>query len=225
MQEEPIYDFPDIKYAEENGLVAVGGNLSFGTLINAYSKGIFPWFNPGEVIQWFSPDPRFVLFPEKLNVSHSMRNVFNKNLFRFTVDEAFSEVVQNCRHIKRDFESGSWIGDEIENAYKNLFEKGIAHSAEAWKDNELVGGLYGVLMGKVFFGESMFSKKSNASKFAFISFVKILEEAGIELIDCQVYSEHLESLGAGFVSRKAFKELLKKWIPEPVLKKRSAINE
>ena len=225
MQEEPIYDFPDIKYAEENGLVAVGGNLSFGTLINAYSKGIFPWFNPGEVIQWFSPDPRFVLFPEKLNVSHSMRNVFNKNLFRFTVDEAFSEVVQNCRHIKRDFESGSWIGDEIENAYKNLFEKGIAHSAEAWKDNELVGGLYGVLMGKVFFGESMFSKKSNASKFAFISFVKILEEAGIELIDCQVYSEHLQSLGAGFVSRKAFKELLKKWIPEPVLKKRSAINE
>ena len=225
MQEEPIYDFPDIKYAEENGLVAVGGNLSFGTLINAYSKGIFPWFNPGEVIQWFSPDPRFVLFPEKLNVSHSMRNVFNKNLFRFTVDEAFSEVVQNCRHIKRDFESESWIGDEIENAYKNLFEKGIAHSAEAWKDNELVGGLYGVLMGKVFFGESMFSKKSNASKFALISFVKIMEEAGIELIDCQVYSEHLESLGAGFVSRKAFKELLKKWIPEPVLKKRSAINE
>jgi len=219
LQEEAIYDFPDVSSAEENGLVAIGGNLSFGTLINAYRKGIFPWFNPGEVVQWFSPDPRFVLFPEKINISHSMRNVFNKNMFRFTVDKNFSEVIQNCRYAKRDFETESWIGDEIEKGYKNLFEKGFAHSAEAWKDNELVGGLYGVLIGKVFFGESMFSKKSNASKFAFISFVNLLQQKEIQLIDCQVYSQHLHNLGAEFISRKEFNQLLKKWIPDHIFEK------
>ena len=201
MQEEAIYDFPDINSAE-NDLIAIGGNLSCGTLLNAYRKGIFPWFNPSEIIQWFSPDPRFVLFPEKLKISHSMRNVCNKHLFQFTVNTAFADVIENCRRIRRESETGSWIGNEIEIAYKNLFKKGIAHSAEAWQDNELAGGLYGVLLGKVFFGESMFAKKSNASKFAFINWVSILQKNGIELIDCQVYSKHLESLGAEFISRK-----------------------
>jgi leucyl/phenylalanyl-tRNA--protein transferase len=213
LDQEAIYDFPQPRPGDEHDLVAIGGNLSFGTLINAYTKGIFPWFNPGEIIQWFSPDPRFVLFPRKIKISHSMRNVFNKHLFNFTVDEAFNEVVRGCRFAKRGQANETWISDKIEKAYNDLFQRGFAHSAEAWQNNELVGGLYGVLIGKVFFGESMFSKKSNASKFAFIKFVKVLERNGIELIDCQVYTKHLDSLGAEFISKNEFNSLLKKLIP------------
>ena len=213
MDEEAIYDFPEPNTGDEHGLVAIGGNLSFGTLINAYTKGIFPWFNQGEIIQWFSPDPRFVLFPNKIKISHSMRNVFNKHLFKFTVNKAFKEVVRRCRLAKRKVGNESWISDEIEKAYNDLFERGFAYSAEAWQNNELVGGLYGVLIGKVFFGESMFTTKSNASKFAFIKWTETLQKNGIELIDCQVYTAHLESLGAEFISRNDFNLLLKKLIP------------
>ena len=212
MDDEAIYDFPNTLAVNENGLIAVGGNLSFGTLLNAYKKGIFPWYDPGEIIQWFSPDPRFVLFPEKIKISHSMRNVFNKHLFSFAIDKAFSAVVQNCRKVKRPLGDGTWISDDIELAYNNLFQKGFAHSAEAWQNNELVGGLYGVLIGKVFFGESMFANKSNASKFAFINWVNLLQKNGIELIDCQIHTRHLESFGAEFISRKEFKKLLHKLI-------------
>lgn len=212
MDEEATYDFPDVNIADENGLLAIGGNLSFGTLMNAYKKGIFPWYNPGEIIQWFSPDPGFVLFPGNLIISHSMRNVLNKHLFKFSVDKAFPEVIKNCRKARRSGDPGTWISDEIEKAYIGLFGKGFAHSAEAWQNNDLVGGLYGVLIGKVFFGESMFAKESNASKFAFINWVETLKKNGIELIDCQVYTQHLESLGAEFISREKFNGLLKKWI-------------
>ena len=212
VDEGPVYDFPDTTLADESGVVATGGNLSTGTLLNAYNKGIFPWYNPGEIIQWHSPDPRFVLFPGQLKISHSMRNVLNRHLFKFTMDKAFPEVVHNCRIVKRSEDAGTWISDEIEGAYNNLFEKGFAHSAEAWQNNELVGGLYGVLMGKVFFGESMFAKKSNASKFAFIKWIEILQNNGIELIDCQVYTTHLQSLGAEFVVRDEFNRLLKQLI-------------
>ena len=214
MAEETIYDFPEINSADENGLLAIGGNLSFGTLINAYKKGIFPWYNPGETIQWYSPDPRFVLFPNKIKIGHSMRNVLNKHLFKFTMDKAFTQVIHHCRTAKRNDDPGTWISDEIEIAYNNLFQKGFAHSAEAWQNNELVGGLYGVLIGQVFFGESMFANKNNASKFAFINWTKVLEKNGIELIDCQVYTSHLESLGAELISRKEFNVLLKKLILE-----------
>jgi leucyl/phenylalanyl-tRNA--protein transferase len=213
LDEEAIYDFPDVNTADENGLLAVSGNLSFGTLMNAYKKGIFPWYNPGEIIQWFFPDPRFVLFPHKIIISHSMRNVSNKHIFKFSMDRAFREVIQNCRNAERKGQPGTWISDEIEIAYTRLFEKGFAHSAEAWRNNELAGGLYGVLIGKVFFGESMFANKSNASKFAFIRLAQALEENGIELIDCQVYTPHLESLGAEFISKETFNNLLEKWIP------------
>ena len=213
MAEETIYDFPEINSADENGLLAIGGNLSFGTLINAYKKGIFPWYNPGETIQWYSPDPRFVLFPNKIKIGHSMRNVLNKHLFKFTMDKAFTQVIHHCRTAKRNDDPGTWISDEIEIAYNNLFQKGFAHSAEAWQNNELVGGLYGVLIGQVFFGESMFANKSNASKFAFINWAKVLEKNGIELIDCQVYTPHLESMGAEFISRKKFVGLLKSKSP------------
>lgn len=140
-----------------------------------------------------------------------MRSVFNKHLFKFSVDQAFPRVVQNCRYVKRTAAEGTWISDEIEAAYNNLFARGFAHSAEAWQDNKLVGGLYGVMIGKVFFGESMFAIKSNASKFAFIKWVDLLQKNSIELVDCQVYTPHLESMGAEFISRKEFNKLIKKF--------------
>ena len=212
MDKEAVYDFPDVNTADQNGLVAIGGNLSNGTLLNAYRKGIFPWYSPGDIIQWYSPDPRFVLFPDHLKISHSMRNVLNKHLFQFSVDKAFTQVIRNCRLAKRKDDAGTWISDEIEEAYNNLFEKGYVHSAEAWQNNELVGGLYGVLIGKIFFGESMFANTSNASKFAFIKWIEVLQKNGIKLIDCQVYTPHLESLGAEFISRAEFNALLNKLI-------------
>jgi leucyl/phenylalanyl-tRNA--protein transferase len=206
-------DFPTPDSADESGLLAIGSNLNVATLLKAYRNGIFPWFNEGDPICWYHPDPRFVLFPDKIKISHSMRNVLNKHLFRFTFDRNFQEVIRNCRMAKRKDDPGTWITDKIEEAYTRLFNAGFAHSAEAWQHNELVGGLYGVLLGKVFFGESMFANKSNASKFAFIKWVEILKENEIELIDCQVFTPHLESLGAQFISRADFVGLLKKLIP------------
>jgi leucyl/phenylalanyl-tRNA---protein transferase len=204
--------FPDVETATEDGLLAFGGNLESGTLLDAYKKGIFPWYNPDEPICWYCPDPRFVLFPGKIKVSKSMRAVIRKNDFTFSIDKDFPGVMKNCRLSTRKIGPGTWITDEIENAYIALHEKGYAHSAEAWYNGELVGGLYGVLLGKVFFGESMFANKSNASKFAFIKYVEELETNDICLIDCQVYTPHLESLGAEFIRRKKFTELLKKLI-------------
>jgi leucyl/phenylalanyl-tRNA--protein transferase len=205
-------DFPSPDSADEDGVLAIGGNLNRDTLLKAYRLGTFPWYNEGEPIVWHHPDPRFVLFPQNIKISHSMRNVINQHLFRFSFDKSFPEVIRGCRTAKRSGVPGTWITDEIENAYINLFKEGYAHSAEAWLNNELVGGLYGVLLGKVFFGESMFANKSNASKFAFIKWVDVLQQNGIELIDCQVYTPHLQSLGAEFISRNDFVALLKKLI-------------
>ncbi len=205
-------NFPPVELADADGLLAIGGSLSFERLINAYQNGIFPWYNEGEPACWYSPDPRFVLFPAKLKVSHSMKVIFKKNELKFSVDKDFTGVIRNCREAKRKGEPGTWISDEIEDAYINLFKKGFAHSAEAWKNNKLVGGLYGVQMDNVFFGESMFASESNASKFAFINYVKVLEKQGVKLIDCQVYTPHLESLGAEFISRKEFTNLLNRLI-------------
>lgn len=212
MQQEIIYDFPDVNRADEDGLLAIGGNLSPGTLLNAYKKGIFPWYNPGEEIRWYAPDPRFVLFPEKLRVSHSMKNVISKDRFRFSVNGGFRQVIRQCRIIKRKGQQGTWIGDDIERAYTRLYELGLACSAEAWQDEELAGGLYGVLLDKVFFGESMFTSRTNAGKFAFIKWVEVLRQKGVMLIDCQVYTSHLESLGAEFIARGHFSSLLKELI-------------
>lgn len=208
LDESTIYDFPNTEAINEMGLIAVGGNLSEGTLLNAYKKGIFPWYNPGEIIQWYNPDPRFVLFPENVRISHSMRNIINRDIFRFTIDKSFSEVIHQCRIGKRKEQQGTWISDEIEHAYVNLHKKGFAHSAEAWENDKLVGGLYGVLLGKVFFGESMFTVRSNAGKFALIQFCKEIQQKGIKLIDCQVFTPHLESMGAEFISQKEFRKLL-----------------
>jgi leucyl/phenylalanyl-tRNA--protein transferase len=206
------HNFPDVESANEDGLLAFGGNLEMNTLLNAYKKGIFPWYNANEPICWYSPDPRFVLFPHKLKVSKSMKAIIKKNEFTFSIDKDFAGVMRSCRVAKRKIGDGTWITDEIEKAYTTLFEKGYSHSAEAWHNTELVGGLYGVQLGKVFFGESMFAKKSNASKFAFTKYVEELAQGGIALIDCQVYTPHLESLGAEFIRRKKFTGLLNKLI-------------
>jgi leucyl/phenylalanyl-tRNA--protein transferase len=199
--------FPNVNDALEDGLLAIGGDLSIERLLLAYRQGIFPWYDGG-VPLWWCPDPRFVLYPQKLKVSKSMQQLFKQNTFCFTTNTAFEKVIKCCMMAKRKGQDGSWINDDVVNAYIGLHKLGYAHSAEVWQDNRLVGGLYGVKMGKLFFGESMFSEVSNASKYAFISYIKQLIREGIILIDCQVYTQHLESLGAEMISRKKFISIL-----------------
>ena len=203
--------FPPVHFAEPDGLLAMGGDLRSERLINAYRLGIFPWYE-NDPILWWCPDPRFVLFPEEIYISKSMQSEFKKGRFRFSTNEAFGSVIRNCKTTRRVGQDSTWITPDVENAYKNLHSLGYAHSAEAWLNDKLVGGLYGIRLGKVFFGESMFSQESNASKFAFISYVKQLKQEGVELIDCQVYTPHLETLGARMIPRKEFTTLLKRWI-------------
>jgi leucyl/phenylalanyl-tRNA---protein transferase len=206
---EKIY-FPPAAMADESGLLAIGGDLSAERLLLAYRSGIFPWYNDDEPILWWSPDPRFVLFPDQLKVSRSMHTLIKKNKFNFTTNKAFETVINNCSSVSRKGEPGTWISAEIQRAFTVLHRLGHAHSAEAWDGNTLVGGLYGVRVGNVFCGESMFSKESNASKFAFISYVRQLQKEGVSIIDCQVHTRHLESLGAFMMPRTNFMELLKK---------------
>ncbi|GAA4275359.1 leucyl/phenylalanyl-tRNA--protein transferase [Aquimarina mytili] len=203
--------FPDVAYADMDGLLAIGGDLSQERLLEAYRNGIFPWYNEGEVILWFSPDPRMVLFPSELHVSKSMRQLIRKNKFEVTFNQEFSSVIDNCAAIKRLEQNGTWITNDMQKAYKNLHELGYAISVEVWENSRLVGGLYGVYLAdkNVFCGESMFSKVSNASKYGFIKLVEWLNEKEIKLIDCQVYTEHLASLGAKEIPRKTFLEFLK----------------
>jgi leucyl/phenylalanyl-tRNA--protein transferase len=200
--------FPPVEEALEDGLLAVGGDLSLDRLLLAYHSGIFPWYSEDEPPMWWSPDPRFVLFPDELKVSKSMRQVIKRNGFEFRVDSAFDQVIANCAAMPREGQDGTWITMEIESSYTELHRRGYAHSAETWQDGELVGGLYGVKLGNIFFGESMFSRKSNASKFAFINWVQLLKQQGVVLIDCQVFTEHLESLGARMIPRSEFIDLL-----------------
>jgi len=199
--------FPPADEAMEDGLLAVGGDLSVERLLLAYRKGIFPWYD-GDVPLWWCPNPRFVLFPAELKVSKSMQQLLKRNAFEFTINKSFAEVIHYCKNTERAGQDGTWITDDVETAYNNLHALGYAHSAEVWQDGKLVGGLYGIRMGKVFFGESMFSHVSNASKYAFISYVRLLQSEGVELIDCQVYTPHLESLGAGMIDRDEFLGLL-----------------
>lgn len=201
--------FPDPSFAEESGLLAVGGDLSVDRLLQAYRSGIFPWYNPGEEILWWSLDPRFVLFPNELKVSKSMRPYLNQGKFSVTFDTQFRQVMVNCRDQYRKRQFGSWINDEMVEAYTRLHEMGYAHSVEVWNEQKLVGGLYGLSMGKIFFGESMFSFESNASKFGFILLVKKLEARGFTLIDCQQETTHLASLGARPIPRKDFLKKLR----------------
>lgn len=204
-------NFPPVSFAEPDGLLAIGGDLSIPRLLAAYSRGIFPWYE-GEHILWWCPNPRFILIPSELRISKSMKRLLCKNEFDFTINKAFDQVIHRCRQIKRDGQDGTWITDDMEKAYNLLHKEGYAQSAEAWKDGILVGGLYGVRLGNVFFGESMFSDTSNASKYAFIKYTEILQSEAVELIDCQVYTPHLESLGAKMISREEFINSLKKLI-------------
>jgi len=208
--ENELY-FPPVDLAESDGLLAIGGDLSSQRLLLAYRNGIFPWYE-GEYILWWCPDPRFVLFPSELKISKSMKALLKRNYFDFTINKAFREVIHNCKEIKRPGQKGTWITGEVEKAYLKMHKLGYAISAEAWKNGELVGGVYGIKLGKVFFGESMFSKISNASKYGFIKLVENLEQEQVQLIDCQVYTEHLESLGARMITRKDFSKKLSELI-------------
>ena len=203
--------FPPVNDALEDGLLAIGGDLSTERLLLAYRNGIFPWYD-GDVPLWWCPDPRFVLFPQKLKISQSMKQVFKQRKFVFALNSAFENVIRSCMNAKRNYADGSWINEDVVIAFTKLHNMGFAHSAEAWLDGELVGGLYGVKMGNLFFGESMFSHASNASKFAFINYVQQLTKEGIVLIDCQVYTQHLESLGAEMISRNKFINILSRHI-------------
>jgi leucyl/phenylalanyl-tRNA---protein transferase len=214
LSDENLY-FPSPELAVAEGILAVGGDLSPARLLTAYRLGIFPWFNEGEPITWWSPDPRMVLFLTELKVSKSMRPFFNQQKFRVTFDQAFETVMTNCQEPRQKQWYGTWITPEMLEAYCQLNELGFAHSVEVWKGEELVGGLYGVALGKCFFGESMFSKMSNASKFGFISLVKKLETLGFWIVDCQQQTRHLGSLGARPIAREEFLKILKKNESEP----------
>lgn len=200
--------FPPVEDATEEGLLALGGDLSVERLLLAYRSGIFPWFNEDEPPLWWCPNPRCVMFPNELYVSKSMQQLLKRKEFRITINQAFEEVVFLCGYTRKEKE-GTWITDDILDAYSQLHRLGFAVSIEAWKNNELVGGLYGVKMGNIFFGESMFSKLSNASKYAFITYVQQLQNEGVVLIDCQVYTPHLESMGARMIEREEFLNLIK----------------
>ena len=206
--------FPPVSQALKDGLLAVGGDLSVDRLLLAYRSGIFPWYNEDEPPMWWCPNPRFVLFPEEVKVSKSMKQELRSGKFEFRTDTAFAEVITKCKDTYRPGQGGTWISDEIVNYYTKLHELGYAHCADAWEGGRLVGGLYGIWLGNIFFGESMFSHESNASKFAFLNMVALLQQKGVTLIDCQVYTPHLESLGARMINRREFMGLLKRGISE-----------
>ena len=201
--------FPDVNEADKSGVLAFGGDLSPERLILAYKSGIFPWFNIDEPVIWWAPKSRMVLFLDELIVSKSMRNIFKKNIFSITFNQNFREVITNCQKIERNDQNGTWITNDLIEAYCQLHTLGIAKSIEVWQNNELVGGLYGVDLGDIFCGESMFSKVSNASKYAFIHLTNDLKSKNYKLIDCQVFNTHLESLGCREISRDDFMAFLR----------------
>ena len=211
----PIYQlnekiiFPNPELSEDYGLLAVGGDLSLNRLLLAYCNGIFPWYSDDEPILWWCPKPRFIIKPNEVKISKSMKRVFNKGEFKVTFNQDFNSVIRNCKELRENSE-GTWITDEMMEAYINLFNNGFASSVEVYKNNSLVGGLYGVSIGKCFFGESMFSKESNASKIALISMCKRLEREGFLFLDCQFHTNHLESMGGKYLSWEEFKLMLDK---------------
>ena len=193
--------FPHASHGEADGLLAIGGDLSADRLLLAYANGIFPWYSEGMPICWYATNPRFVLFPDQVKISKSMRQVVRKNAFRITTNEAFETVIEACAQIKRDHETGTWITSDMQAAYLTLFQRGFARSIEVWQDEELVGGLYGVEYNGCFFGESMFHRVSNASKLALIY---LCQQFNYRIIDCQVPTQHLESMGAELIALEDF---------------------
>ncbi|NHN76320.1 leucyl/phenylalanyl-tRNA--protein transferase [Azotobacter chroococcum] len=208
--------FPPLERAlrEPNGLLAVGGDLSAERLIQAYRHGCFPWYQAGQPILWWSPNPRTVLLPQELHVSRSLRKTLRQERFQVTFDHDFSAVIQACAG-PRDYADGTWITPEMQAAYRELHRRGIAHSVEVWQNDNLVGGLYGLAIGQLFFGESMFSHVNNASKVGFTTLVRRLKQWGFVLIDCQMPTQHLQSLGARSISRSEFADYLKRYLDQP----------
>ena len=226
--DNPDIYFPDVEHAlqEPDGLLAVGGDLQPTRLLYAYRNGIFPWFGPDQPILWWSPDPRLVLFPEQLHVSHSLAKTLRQQRFDVTFDQVFAEVIRECA-APRPGQAGTWITPEMQAAYLQMHQLGHAHSVECWQQGRLVGGLYGLAMGRVFFGESMFARVADASKVGFVTLVRQLQRWGYRLIDCQVYTGHLERLGARMIPRREFTRLLDRetwpsgehaWTPDPDLR-------
>lgn len=220
----PVYQlsedlvFPSPHLASKEGLLAVGGDLTRTRLLLAYSLGIFPWYSEGEPILWWSPDPRLVLYPDELKVSRSLNKIINKGEFKVTVDCAFERVIKDCARVRLENQEGTWIVDEMVKAYCNLHESGFAHSIEAWADDRLAGGLYGVSLGSCFFGESMFTRVSNASKVAFVALVEHLRSLNFDLIDCQITTGHLTRFGAREISRFRYSDELDQALERPTLK-------
>jgi leucyl/phenylalanyl-tRNA---protein transferase len=209
--------FPDVQLAERepNGLLAVGGDLSTARLVNAYRRGIFPWFSRGDPILWWAPDPRTVLYPEHVRVARSLRKTMRKRTLAVTMDQAFGAVIRGCS-APRPGSDGTWLVPEMIAAYERLHRQGLAHSVEVWRDGELAGGLYGVALGRVFFGESMFSQVRDASKVALVHLCRSLQAWGFRLIDCQVMTGHLIRMGAEELPREDFVRLLHRWCGEPL---------
>lgn len=216
LNQDPYSPFPNVALAETepNGLLAVGGDLTPQRLINAYRHGIFPWFSEDEPILWWSPDPRTVLYPEKIRISRSLRKTLRKGIFRVSFDTAFEQIITACSQPRRD-SPGTWLVSEMIHAYLRLHELNLAHSVEVWQDDQLVGGLYGVAIGGVFYGESMFSQVSDSSKVALVELCALLLEMDFRLVDCQVYTGHLISLGAEEISRERFCRHLDNWCTLP----------
>ena len=204
-----LLEFPDPETVDSDGIIAVGGDMTPERLLEAYKNGIFPWYNIDyEPILWWSPDPRMILFPDELKVSKSMRPLFNQKKFTVTYNQHFAQVMRNCMNQTREGQMGSWINDDMIIAYIKLHQWGFAHSVEVWEGETLVGGLYGISWGRIFFGESMFAYKSNASKFGFISLVQKLKSLGFQLIDCQQETTHLTSLGGKVIPRSEFLHII-----------------
>lgn len=204
--------FPHPSLAEPDGLLAIGGDLSIKRLLLAYSHGIFPWFSKGNPILWWSPDPRLLLFPGEFKASGSLKRTLRQGIFQVTIDRAFDQVVEACAVVRRKDQEGTWITADMIQAYRRMHRKGYAHSVEAWHDEKLAGGLYGVSIGRVFFGESMFHYKSDASKVAFYHLIKKLEAADFRFVDAQVYTSHLHKMGAREIPREKYLELLEEAI-------------
>lgn len=204
---ESEVSFPNPTLAQENGLLAVGGDLSVERLLLAYMHGIFPWYEPGDEIMWWCPKERFVIFPKEIHVSHSMKKYMKKHMLQVRLNRDFADTMHRCR-IKREFQEGTWISDEMEEAYHRLHEAGYAVSVEVFEDGELAGGFYGVSIGRCFFGESMFSEKENGSKTALIVFARLLEQNNFLFIDCQFHTEHLESMGGRYISWEEYDAML-----------------
>ncbi len=211
------YRFPPAEMANKDGIIAVGGDLSQTRLIHAYSQGIFPWYSQGQPIIWWSPDPRTVLFPEELHISRSMRRVLNQNPFGLSINQNFAEVIQSCQSAARE-EDGTWITREMITAYLKLHRAGYAHSVEVNNGEKLVGGFYGIVLGKCFFGESMFYTEANASKYGFTKFVQLMRRQNFLIIDCQISSPHLQNLGARDITRKKYLSLLQLGLKHKPLK-------